>query len=189
MTEVYFIRHAQPRYDEHDTVLRGLSEKGMEDRKQVTAYLAGQHIDAVFSSPYRRAYETVSHFAEKYGYEIQLVEDFRERKIDSVWIPDFTEFARKQWEDFDYKLSDGESLREVETRNIRALECLLAEYSGKRLVVGTHGTSLSTILHHYQENFGYEDFEAIRPVMPLIVRVQFHGTSFVSAEKIRLCLK
>jgi len=39
--------------------------------------------------------------------------------VGNVWIEDFNSFAKKQWEDFDYKLSDGESLREVQNRNIK----------------------------------------------------------------------
>ena len=40
MTRVYFVRHAEPNYDNHDDALRELSPKGMEDRKLVTDFLA-----------------------------------------------------------------------------------------------------------------------------------------------------
>lgn len=176
MTHIYFVRHAQPNYDNHDDFSRELSEKGLEDRKLATAFLEDKNIDMVLSSPYLRSVDTVKHFADKYGFEIQTIEDFRERKIDSVWIEDFNGFCKKQWSDFAYKLSDGESLGEVQKRNVAALNQVLSTYEGKNVVVGSHGTALSTIVNYYQPDFGYEGFEQIRRVMPWIVHMVFEGT-------------
>ena len=173
MTTVYFVRHAEPNYDNHDDALRELSPKGMEDRKLVTEFLSDKHIDAVLSSPFKRAYDTVAHFAETYGYQIRTIDDFRERRIDNSWIEDFRGFARKQWSDFSYKLSDGECLKEVQDRNIAALKAVLSEYPGKNIVVGSHGTAISTIINYFDSSFGFEDFDNIRRVMPMIVEFVF----------------
>ena len=100
MTTVYFVRHAEPNYDNHDDLLRELSPKGLQDRKRVTEFLAEKQIDIVLSSPYRRAVDTIQDFADRYGFEVQIVDDFRERKVDDTWIEDFTAFSKKQWEDF-----------------------------------------------------------------------------------------
>ena len=121
MTNIYFVRHAEPNYENHDDRHRELTEKGLRDREAVTDYLMDKEIHAVLSSPYQRAVDTVKHFADARGMEIELVEDFRERKVDSVWIEDFNAFAKMQWADFSYKLTDGECLREVQERNIAAL--------------------------------------------------------------------
>ena len=64
----------------------------------------------VFSSPYKRAVDTVRHFADSYDYPIVLVDGFRERKIDSCWIEDYTKYSKMQWGDFDYKLTDGDRI-------------------------------------------------------------------------------
>jgi len=173
MTTVYFIRHAEPNYDNHNDALRELSPKGLADRKLVTQFLAGQRIDAVLSSSYKRAVDTVKDFADSFGFQMELVDDFRERRIDSVWIDNFQEFSKRQWQDFGYKLSDGECLREVQQRNIRALNGVLERYSGKNIAVGSHGTALSTIIHYYNPAFSYDDFERIRKLMPWIVRFEF----------------
>lgn len=118
MTTIYFVRHAEPDYKIHDDITRPLTVKGMADTKLVTEYLKDKEINKVLSSPYHRAICTVK---------------------------DFTSFTKKQWEDFDYKLSDGESLREVQERNIKALSDVLSLHKGCNIVVGTHGTALSTI--------------------------------------------
>lgn len=186
MTKVYFIRHAEPNYDNHDDVLRELTPKGLCDRKLVTEFLSNKNIDTVLSSPYKRAVDTVRHFAEAKGFEINIVDDFRERKIDSVWLDDFTAFSRAQWADFNYKLSDGESLGEVQNRNIKALNNVLNEYKNKNIVIGSHGTALSTIVNYYDKNFGYNEFEKIRTLMPWVVEFTFDGTACVDIKQYNL---
>ena len=133
MTKVFFVRHAEPNYENHDDRIRELSPRGMEDRKKVTAFLDDKNIDIVVSSPFKRAVDTVKDFADKNGMIVEIVEDFRERKVDSGWIEDFTSFSKKQWSDFSFKLSDGECLKEVQDRNISALNNVLEQYSGKNI--------------------------------------------------------
>lgn len=186
MTHIYFVRHAQPNYDNHDDYARELTGKGMEDRKLVTAFLADREIDAVLSSPYIRSVDTVKDFADANGFTIKTIDDFRERKVDSVWIEDFYGFSKRQWEDFSYKLADGEALGEVQERNIAALNQVLQDYEGKNIVVGSHGTALSTIVNYYEPGFGFEEFEKIRTVMPWVVHFVFEGRECRSIESYNL---
>lgn len=173
MTTIYFVRHAEPNHDNHDDAARELTPKGMADRILVTEYLSGKSIDTVLSSPYKRAVDTLRDYADTYNFGIKIVEDFRERKFADHWVDDFQGFARRSWSDFDYKLSGGETLREVQERNIAALRSVLKIYADKNIVIGSHGTALSTIIHYYDHSFGYDDFERIRPLMPWIVKFVF----------------
>ncbi|MBQ8575808.1 MAG: histidine phosphatase family protein [Clostridia bacterium] len=180
MTKVYFVRHAEPNYNNRDDMQRELSAKGMADRELVTQFLSDKNIEIVLSSPYKRAIDTVAHFADNKGLNIEIVDDFRERKVDSIWIEDFTSFSKAQWADFDYKLSDGESLNEVQSRNIYALKKVLEKYKDKNIAIGSHGTALSTIINYYDNSFGYEGFEKIRTVMPWIVEFTFQNDKCIS---------
>ena len=186
MTKVYFVRHAEPNYNNRDDMSRELSAKGMVDRELVTQFLADKNIEVVLSSPYKRAVNTVAHFADNKGLNIEIVDDFRERKVDSVWIDDFTSFSKAQWDDFDYKLSDGESLNEVQNRNISALNNVLKKYQDKNIAIGSHGTALSTIINYYDKSFGYEDFERIRTVMPWIVEFTFKNDECILIKYVKL---
>lgn len=184
MTEVYFIRHAEPNYENHDDRTRELTQKGLKDRVLATQYLMDKDVQLVFSSPFKRAVDTVADFADRAGLPVELIEDFRERRIESVWIEDYSAFARRQWSDFSYKLSDGECLKEVQERNIRALTQLLQNYPDRHIAVGSHGTALSTIINYYDPTFQYDDFERIRTVMPWIVHFSFDGLQCVRIEKV-----
>lgn len=173
MTTIYFIRHAEPNYDNHDEYLRELSDKGMKDRKLVSDYLKDKNITIALSSPFIRSINTIKDFTDTNNLKIETIDDFRERKICNEWIRNFNEYSKRQWSDFDYKLDEGESLREVQQRNIEALTDELQKYSNQNIVIGTHGTALSTIINCYCPLFNYDAFEQIRTIMPWIVEFRF----------------
>lgn len=184
MTTIYFVRHAKPNHTNHNDAERELTEQGLQDRKLVTEFLWDKHIDAVLSSPYRRCVETVSDFAERAGLPIETDFDFRERKSSDVWERDFETYSKRQWSDFSYKLPGGESLAEVQQRNMAALNRVLEKYEGKTVAIGTHGAALSTVIHYFDPTFGYEDFHSIRFRMPWIVKFCFDGDRLQEMEKI-----
>jgi 2,3-bisphosphoglycerate-dependent phosphoglycerate mutase len=68
-----------------------------------------------------------------------------------------------------YKLPGGESLNEVKERVIRGFEWVLAQYKGKNVVVGSHGTALAVLLNYLDPAFGYEQLKEM--TMPWIVCV------------------
>ena len=70
MTTIYFVRHAQPNYENHDDMSRELSEKGLRDRALVTDFLRDRKVEVVLSSPFKRAVDTVREFAELEGLDI-----------------------------------------------------------------------------------------------------------------------
>ncbi len=173
MTEIYFIRHAESNTKNRNDVLRELTPKGLRDRELVTGFLVDKNIDAVLSSPYVRAVDTVKHFADSVGYTVETIDGFSERKVGSGWIKDYTTYCKRQWEDFSYKLPEGESLGEVQDRNIRTLNTVLDRFKNKRIVIGIHGTALSTIINYYDRSYGFEDFMKIISLMPWIIRLRF----------------
>lgn len=186
MTTVYFVRHAQPNYENHDDLTRELTEKGLQDRMQVVEVLREIPIHAVLSSPYERAVDTVQPLAERRGLPIITDTDFRERKVGDGWLEDFTAFAKRQWADFDFALEHGESLRQVQARNVAALERVLEQYHGKTIVIGSHGTALSTLVEHFAPGFGYEGFDRIRNIMPWVVRFTFEDGNCIGVEEISI---
>jgi len=189
MTIVYFIRHAESDISVKDGRIRPLTEKGLADCHLVTDYLEDKNINIVLSSPFKRAIDTVSDFAVKNNLEIQIIEDFRERKSDSGLNRhniNFLSFIEQQWNDFSYTLSDGECLDEVQKRNIKALEKVLIQYKGKNIAIGTHGTALSTIINYYDNTYGFNDFKAMVDIMPWIVKMSFDDNKCIKIDKINL---
>ncbi len=183
-TTVYFVRHAQPDYGEPTDAIRPLTEKGKADSLLVTGYLRDKNVTAVLSSPYRRAVDTVLDFAERHALTVECDDGFAERKIADAWIKNFDDYARAQWNDFDCKLENGESLREARTRNLAALSRAVGRYRGGCLAVGSHGTALCTVINYFCAAFGYNDFNRIKTLTPWIVRMDFDDDACVRIETV-----
>ncbi|MGT2772235.1 histidine phosphatase family protein [Streptococcus marimammalium] len=182
MTTIYLVRHAQPNFDNHDDRLRELTTKDLHDSKLVTMFLKDKVIHNIYSSPYKRAIETIENFANQQQMTIITETLFRERKIDDTWIEDFNQFSRRQWQDFNYKLHNGESLNNVTRRMLIGLEKLLKKEKGNTIVVGSHGTAISTLIHHYSKNFTYHSFEQIKSLMPFVAEFIFKDKSCLSIK-------
>ena len=182
MTQVYLVRHAQSDNSVHESRERPLSDIGLRDSKAVTWALKDRNITFIASSPYKRSCDTVKDLADTLGLSIFVDEDLRERTSGKWFESGFFDFAKKQWSDFDYRLENGESLGEAQARNIRALKKLLKEHGGENIVIGTHGTALSTILNYYYPQFGFEEFKKIVNFMPFVIRLDLEGETLLGAQ-------
>ncbi len=188
MTTVYFIRHAQSDRFVHDDRTRPLTAEGLGDTEKITQHLRDAGIRHILSSPYKRTIQTVTHLADTLGLPIETDEDFRERHAGSWHGENFLEFIRMQWEDFSYRIMDGECLADVQKRNIAALHRAMQKYRGEVIAVATHGTALSTILNFYDPNWNYDRFMRILNCMPYVVKLTFdeNGTCVSFAEILAL---
>lgn len=178
-TIVYFVRHAQPDLTIHDDLKRPLTEKGKQSCQKLVSYFADKKVDLAYSSPFKRAIDTIKPILEKKNLSYVSVNNFRERKVGDEWISDFHNYCRRQWENFDYKLVNGESLRETQERNIEVLREILKNNANKSIIIGSHGTAIGTILNYFDLTFNYTDFVKIQPVMPFIVKVSFENGVFL----------
>lgn len=185
MTTVYFIRHAEPNYANHDEFSRELTQSGIAQSERLIDVFADIGIDEFFSSPYKRAVDTIYPLANSRKKSIHLKGELCERRI-GTWVDDFDEFSQKQWQDFEYHLKNGESLHHVQQRNIAVLHEILATCPNQTIVIGTHGTALSTIMKYYHADFGYQDFNANKHKFPWIMAFQFDGIMLKYSHEINL---
>lgn len=187
MTSVYFVRHAQPDFMWNDDMTRPLTTEGENDSKKVEEALKSIHLDFVISSPYLRSIKTIEQTAEMHGLEIHKDMRFRER--DKGNNGNNMEMFRRRWTDFDYHEDGGESLMSVQERNISALFDVLDAHDNKNIMIGTHGTALSTILNYFDRSFGCDDFLRIIDFMPYIIRLDFEGRECIGKEEILIIEK
>ncbi len=186
MTTIYFVRHCQSNFDNKDDRTRELTRKGLIERKNIIDFLVDKNIDIIFSSPYKRCLDTIKPFAEVLDLPINQIENLKERKI-GKWIENFNDYAIKQWNDFNYKIENGESLSEVQNRNIIEITSILQKNSGKNIVISTHGTAFSTIVNYYNNNYDYDSFLKIKSVMPFVACLTFDNNEMISCRIIDPC--
>jgi 2,3-bisphosphoglycerate-dependent phosphoglycerate mutase len=166
----YLVRHAHAdwRPDEQ----RPLSEPGKQDALRVMEMLAGNPINAVISSPYKRAVQTVEPLAAELSLKIQIEERFRERKLGTWSAARFGAAVGRTWRDMTFQYPDGESNRAAQQRALVALTELTAVGLGDHCVVGTHGNLLALILNAFDPAIGYDFWSAMS--MPDVYQLQLN---------------
>ncbi|MBQ9460606.1 MAG: histidine phosphatase family protein [Clostridia bacterium] len=183
MTHIYFVRHAQPDYRSGVNRTFPLSDEGMEDRHKALAVLKNVSFDRAVSSPYRRSIDTIMPLVESMGLELTLDERLRERD-NAGGSSNSREMFRKRWADHDFCEEGGESIRSTQERNVAALNDILTNYAGETILVGTHGTALSTIINYYRPEFGFEQFLRIIDFMPYVLHCTFDGVQLAGMEEL-----
>ncbi len=185
MLKVFFVRHALPEHDCEDNRTRPLSEEGKKDSLAVKQFFEDKEIECFYSSPYKRSLDTIADSAKFFSMEIIIDERFREREagLDGNNRGMF----QKRWENHEYHEEGGESIKIVQERNIAALQEIMRVYQSRSedisIVIGTHGTSLSTILNYYNRDFDCDSFLRIIDWMPFIIELDFEGEKFVGKQE------
>ncbi|HEY8492131.1 MAG TPA: histidine phosphatase family protein, partial [Dehalococcoidia bacterium] len=155
VTEVLLIRHAQQAHRPESTVAEftdpPLSEHGRRQAAALGAALSTLRLDAVFTSPLRRALETAEAVARHHRLEPQIIDDLREVGIYRDLPPDKSPLEvlgrdllravdqrmlnERSWDVFPY----SESSFEFRKRCINAIELAIARNVGERIAVVCHG--------------------------------------------------
>jgi 2,3-bisphosphoglycerate-dependent phosphoglycerate mutase len=149
VTTLILVRHAQsapdPALPERDWPL---SEKGRNQAAELAQVLAELGVDALTSSPFLRAVETLRPYAEASGLPIGIDEDLRERALGG-WmenVADVEAAVRRMHDDLDFKLEGGESGHACVARFEAALARIVAANPGRTVAVGSHGGVLGHLL-------------------------------------------
>jgi len=161
---LYLLRHAHstvsPDEPESDWPL---SEAGRNQAQALVNRFAGCRIDAIYSSPYRRAVATVRPLATDRDLSIRTDARLRERELTDRWLDDHMEALRRVWSDFDLVLPGGESSAACQRRVGAALDDLRNRHSDdERVLVSSHGNAIGLYLNRLDSEFGFEDWDEMR---------------------------
>ncbi len=176
MTRVYFVRHAQPDHAWEDDKSRPLTMEGREDSRKVLKFLQDKNIDSLYCSPYKRSLDTIGETAAY--YEKEIITDERLRERESGRNGNYHGMFRKRWENHDFHEEGGESIAMVQDRNVAALKEILRNNDGRNIVIGTHGTALSSVLNYYDTDYDCDSFLRILDWMPYIIELDFKDEEF-----------
>jgi 2,3-bisphosphoglycerate-dependent phosphoglycerate mutase len=151
ITRITAIRHGETAWNV-DTRIQGqldigLNAKGRWQAERAAAALAGEDVDAVYSSDLWRAYDTALSVAKPHGLTIQTDEALRERGFGEFEGKTFAEIETDMPEKSilwrqrvpDFSPDGGESLLVFRERITSYIQRLAAQNIGKHLVVVSHG--------------------------------------------------
>jgi len=170
MHSFYMVRHGKSEL-EGDEAARPLMAEGLVQARQVSDKIASltPSVVAIYSSPFTRARQTLEPLAEALGLPITVVDELREKHMSDEPIPDLPAARSHMWEDFDFRLTGGETNAEAQVRATTALKKVQSAHPSEAIAVVSHGTLMGLILNTYDSSFGYEEWRAI--TMPDIFRV------------------
>jgi 2,3-bisphosphoglycerate-dependent phosphoglycerate mutase len=165
MTTLILVRHAQsaPRPDLPEAEFP-LSELGRQQARDLVPVLRELGVDALASSPYQRAIDTLTPYAETAGLTIAVDHDLREKSLGG-WIDDPAEVeatVRRMHADLDFQLPGGESGRALNARVDAALARAVAANPGRTVAVGSHGGVLGHLLSRHLTDLPDDFWRRIR---------------------------
>src|SRR6185437_8784389 len=148
--ELLLLRHALPVSGHADP---GLSDVGRAQAERVAQRLKGSRVDALVTSPLRRARETVAPIEASLGLTAEVIYDLREWELDDPnhvydavedMAPDdprLLAVAEGRYDDFVPELDTAA----FQQRTVTAIEDAFARHQHQeRIVVSTHGGSTPT---------------------------------------------
>lgn len=155
--ELLLVRHAEPhRVDGGEGVPAdpGLTAAGVRRAGALAAHLGGERIDAVISSPLRRAIETAAPVAETHGLKVDVVDDLAEYdRHATTYIPleELRGTDAPEWlamrEGRLHEVADGDPSA-FRRRVVAGVESIVERHAGQRVVVVTHGGVVNAYVGH-----------------------------------------
>ena len=143
MKNVILIRHSETIKDRTiPTAELPLSKQGHIKAQELFSFDIFRSVDAVYTSPYRRAYVT----AEKLSKHLNIDDRLRERELGN---PDTLneKFWSCQYEDHNYKNVKGESLNDVKERMTIAIhEIVSTMQDGNTVAIVSHAAAICAFL-------------------------------------------
>lgn len=148
----FFIRHAESEHNAQEitsgTTDVSLNDTGREQARRAAQRLAGENIEAIFSSPLTRARETAEILAKGIGIdEIITDERLRERHMGEAEGLSYSE-TEKKYTDFRHytgKSANNESFQEAEERVWECVSDHLKKHSHRNVLIVSHGGALRAL--------------------------------------------
>lgn len=161
MTTVYLVRHSEIIKKQLGTIDSDedfytsnkktvLSVDGEKLAEKVSLMDEFNNLDVIWSSSFSRAISTAKYFADKNNLLVNVTDGFNERRHGIKSLNELpSDFEIHQFNDFDYKIGDGESRRETLERMYTSLMKVINEYKDKRILIVTHSTSIMYLLGNW----------------------------------------
>ncbi len=134
-----------------------LNEQGRREAETIGKVLKDVHIDAIYSSPLKRAYDTAQHIGQYHiNTPIILCEDLQEMDF-GLWedqhYSHIAQYYKRDWELWcedwwEVRVPNGESGASMYSRVVKCLNELLTKHSDGRIAIVSHHGCLRSILLH-----------------------------------------
>ncbi len=159
MNTYYFVRHAHAYWTPDES--RPLSANGQKDAQRVADILEKFPISMIFSSPYKRAFQTVIPLSEQFIIPIDVISNLRERTLCKGKIDKFLEAVEMTWRDFEFSHPGGESNNAAQHRGVSFIHKLEQKFRDEHIVLATHGNLMALTMQFFDTSIDFSFWESL----------------------------
>lgn len=174
------IRHATTTGQAPDAPL---APEGYAQAKGLIPVLSKLSAGPLYSSPFRRALETLEPYADTIGQSITTLNGLHERTLSPTPLNDWEDHLKRSFQDPNYAPVGGESLNMLYERTQPAFSQIEA-VGGPLPAFVTHGGITSALFNRIDPQFGFE--KGRRLGNPALFEVTLEGGRLTSYEKLEI---
>lgn len=191
MTTIYLVRHAVTSHTGHKLTgwMEGvhLTPEGKQQAEATARQLAGINFKAIYSSPIDRTIETARTIAGHHDLDVKINEQIGEVRYGKWTDRSLKSLARtKLWGTIQrwpsaVRFPEGETLREVQTRAVDAIEELRGQHARDTICCVSHADTIKLIVAHYM-GIHIDLFQRIfiGPASVSVINVSDYGPQILS---------
>lgn len=159
LTTLVLVRHAVT--EQTGPLLSGrtpgisLSDEGLKQATALADRMAGLPLDAIYASPIERTTQTAEAVAQRHGLRVQPLPGVLEADYGDWTGGKLADLAKTDlWKTVQRSPSrarfpGGESLAEMQSRMVVALETVVGDHQGQIVVVVSHADPIKAAIAHY----------------------------------------
>ncbi len=158
MTIVYFVRHGESEWNQHNKVQGKkdieLSPKGLEQAMLLAKRLKGEKIDCIYTSTLKRAKRTAEVISNELGIDLIEVDKYQEiglgpwegLTVDEIKLQYAEHYKTYKEEPVKFMLPGAETILEVADRLYFGIKELIKLHEGKKIIIVSHATAIKAAI-------------------------------------------
>lgn len=176
-TTLYLVRHGETEYNRL-RIMQGrkinsvLNATGEAQAQALATRMAEVPLDAIYASTLTRALQT-ARAVQVYHPDVPLhqladLEEMSWGVLEGMGRSDELSAAlgdmHRHWQDgaYGYAVEDGESIRDVQTRALRALNHIVEKHVGETVLIVSHGRLLRVLIASILSDYGLTRMEEVK---------------------------
>lgn len=180
MITFYLVRHAHAVWTPDEN--RSLSPQGYKDADRVADILQKYPIGAIYSSPFRRAYQTIEPLAVRLDLPVHIEPDLRERHLGNSLTEDFYTAVEQTWQSPSFSYPEGESNSTAQKRGKAIIHRLQKQHVAEHIVLSTHGNLMALILQSFDPTIDFAFWKSL--TMPDIYALSLDQAGMIGMHRL-----
>jgi len=168
MDELFLVRHCESTGQAPDAPL---TAAGLAQARALASALPRRCVDRIICSPYTRAIQSITPFAERNGLSIEIDDRLKERSLNIPDGVDWRKALEASFDDLDLVYKGGESSRAAMQRAVAVINDMTG--ASKAMIV-THGNLMTLLLKSFDTTVGFAHWS--RLTNPDVYRITFSAS-------------